>query len=122
VTRTVLMNAGPWLPVPPDGYGGIENVVAALVPELRMRGIRVLLATVARSTLPADERLTSFRGGQFEVLQRPYNQVSGVAHAHRAGIDVRGGNEHAPDRTAWGRCVARTTGGVRSPPRQMSWP
>jgi hypothetical protein len=35
VTRTVLMNAGPWLPVPPDGYGGIENVVAALVPELR---------------------------------------------------------------------------------------
>ena len=82
MTRTVLMNAGPWLPVPPDGYGGIENVVAALVPELRRRGIRVLLATVARSTLPADERLTSFPGGQFEVLQRPYNQVSGVAHAH----------------------------------------
>ncbi len=82
MTRTVLMNACPWLPVPPDGYGGIENVVAALVPELRRRGIRVLLATVARSTLPADERLTSFPGGQFEVLQRPYNQVSGVAHAH----------------------------------------
>jgi len=82
VTRTVLMKAGPWLSVPPDGYGGIENVVAALVPELRRRGIRVLLATVARSTLPAHERLTSFRGGQFEVLQRPYNQVSGVAHAH----------------------------------------
>jgi glycosyltransferase involved in cell wall biosynthesis len=82
MTRTVLMNAGPWLPVPPDGYGGIENVVAALVPELRSLGIRVLLATVARSTLPADERLTSFPDGQFEVLQRPYNQVSGVAHAH----------------------------------------
>jgi glycosyltransferase involved in cell wall biosynthesis len=82
VTRTVLMNAGPWLPVPPDGYGGIENVVAALVPELRRRGIRVLLATVAQSTLPADERLTSFPGGQFEMLQHPYNQVSGVAHAH----------------------------------------
>ena len=68
--------------MPPDGYGGIENVVAALVPELRRRGIRVLLATVARSAAAADERLTSFRGGQFEVLQRPYNQVSGVAHAH----------------------------------------
>jgi len=78
----VLMNAGPWLPVPPDGYGGIENVVATLVPELRRRGIRVLLATVASSTLPADERLTSLPVGQFEVLQRPYNQVSGVAHAH----------------------------------------
>ncbi|HEX3310800.1 MAG TPA: glycosyltransferase, partial [Streptosporangiaceae bacterium] len=82
MTRTVLMNAGPWLPVPPDGYGGIENVVAALVPELRTHGIRVLLATVAQSTLPADERLTSFPRGQFELLQRPYNQVSGVAHAH----------------------------------------
>jgi hypothetical protein len=38
MTRTVLMNTGPWLPVPPDGYGGIENVVAALVPELRKAG------------------------------------------------------------------------------------
>jgi glycosyltransferase involved in cell wall biosynthesis len=82
MTRTVLMNVGPWLPVPPDGYGGIENVVAALVPELRRHGIRVVLATVARSTLPVDERLTSFPDGQFGVLQRPYNQVSGVAHAH----------------------------------------
>ncbi|MDQ2814976.1 MAG: glycosyltransferase [Actinomycetota bacterium] len=82
MTRTVLMNAGPWLPVPPDGYGGIENVVAALVPELRKRGIRVLLATVGRSALPVDERLTAFTDGQFDVLQRPYNQVSGVAHAH----------------------------------------
>jgi glycosyltransferase involved in cell wall biosynthesis len=82
MTRTVLMNAGPWLPVPPDGYGGIENVVAALVPELRKAGIRVVLATVASSTLPADGRLTPFQDGRFEVLQHPYNQVSGVVHAH----------------------------------------
>ena len=27
----VLVNAGPWLPVPPSGYGGIETVVATLV-------------------------------------------------------------------------------------------
>ena len=65
MTRTVLMNAGPWLPVPPNGYGGIENVVAALVPELRRHGIRVLLATVGRSTLPADEGLTSFPRGWY---------------------------------------------------------
>ena len=32
MSLTVLMNAGPWLPVPPAGYGGIENVVATLVP------------------------------------------------------------------------------------------
>jgi glycosyltransferase involved in cell wall biosynthesis len=82
MTRTVLMNAGPWLPVPPGGYGGIENVVAALVPELRKAGIRVVLATVASSTLLADGRLTPFPDGRFELLQHPYNQVSGVAHAH----------------------------------------
>lgn len=86
MTMTVLMNAGPWLRVPPDGYGGIENVVATLVPELRDLGIRVILATVARSTLPADERLTTFPDERFEVLQRPYNQVSGVAHAHMHAV------------------------------------
>jgi glycosyltransferase involved in cell wall biosynthesis len=86
VTRTVLINAGPWLPVPPGGYGGIENVVAALIPPLRERGIRVVLATVASSAQPADERLTPFPAGQFEVLQRPYNQVSGVAHAHQHAV------------------------------------
>ncbi|GAA3744258.1 glycosyltransferase involved in cell wall biosynthesis [Spinactinospora alkalitolerans] len=79
---TVLVNAGPWLPVPPDGYGGIENVVAALVPELRARGVRVVLATTGSSTLPADEYLSVFPDGQYAHIQSPYNQVMGIAHAH----------------------------------------
>jgi len=79
---TVLMNAGPWLPVPPPGYGGIENVIATLVPELRRRGVRVVLATVGTSTLAADEYLTAFPDGRFADLQRPYNQSCGIAHAH----------------------------------------
>ncbi|ROT29709.1 glycosyltransferase [Micromonospora sp. HM5-17] len=79
---TVLMNAGPWLPVPPPGYGGIENVVATLVPELRRLGVRVVLASVADSTLPVDELLSVFPQGQFAALQKPYNQVMGIAHAH----------------------------------------
>src|SRR5256886_9813419 len=61
---------------------GIRDLTVTGVQTCALPIFRVLLATVARSTLPADERLTSFRGGQFEVLQRPYNQVSGVAHAH----------------------------------------
>ncbi len=79
---TVLMNAGPWLSVPPPGYGGIENVVAALVPELRRRGVRVVLAGVGSSTVPVDEKIWAFREGQFARLQRPYNQTMGVAAAH----------------------------------------
>jgi len=80
------MNAGPWLPVPPRGYGGIENVIAALVPPLRRLGVRVILATVKDSTLEADERIHLFNEGQFGLLQRPYNQVSGIAHAHQQAV------------------------------------
>jgi glycosyltransferase involved in cell wall biosynthesis len=91
MTMTVLVNAGPWLSVPPPGYGGIENVLAALVPELRRRGVRVVLATVDSSTLPVDERISAFPDGRFADLQRPYNQVMGVAaaHLHRVVRELR---------------------------------
>ncbi|WKN50162.1 glycosyltransferase [Nocardioides sp. Arc9.136] len=79
---TVLVNAGPWLPVPPGGYGGIENVVATLVPELRRLGVRVVLATVGTSELEVDELLCPLAGPRFESVAAPYNQVSGIAHAH----------------------------------------
>lgn len=82
VTRTVLVNAGPWLALPPAGYGGIEAVVTTLVPALRDAGVRVVLATVGESTLAADEVLTTFPTGRFADIARPYNQVSGIAHTH----------------------------------------
>jgi glycosyltransferase involved in cell wall biosynthesis len=82
----ILINAGPWLPVPPRGYGGIENVLATLIPELRRRGVRVVLATVGDSTLEVDERISVFGRGQFASLQRPYNQVCGVVQAHLHGV------------------------------------
>jgi glycosyltransferase involved in cell wall biosynthesis len=94
VSLTVLMNAGPWLPVPPRGYGGIENVVATLVPALRRLGVRVVLATVGDSTLPADGHVSVFAEGQFAHLQRPYNQVCGVVPAHQHGV-VRALRERA---------------------------
>jgi glycosyltransferase involved in cell wall biosynthesis len=85
-TRTVLINAGPWLPIPPDGYGGIENVVASLVPELRARGWRVELATVGESTLEVDARLAVFDRGQFHHVTGPYNQMIGIAHSHMLAV------------------------------------
>jgi glycosyltransferase involved in cell wall biosynthesis len=85
---TVLMNAGPWLPVPPPDYGGIENVVATLVPELRARGHRVVLATVGESGLEADEVVSVFPRGRFGDIAGPYNDMMGIAHAHmRAVLD-----------------------------------
>jgi glycosyltransferase involved in cell wall biosynthesis len=82
----ILMNAGPWLPVPPDGYGGIENIVATLVPPLRELGVQVVLATVGSSTLEVDEVVSVFPDGQFRELQRPYNQVNGVVPAHQHAV------------------------------------
>jgi glycosyltransferase involved in cell wall biosynthesis len=79
---TALINAGPWLTVPPDGYGGIENVIASLIPELRRRGVRVVLSTVGASSLAVDEMISTFPTPQFGCLSAPYNEVMGVAAAH----------------------------------------
>ena len=83
---TVLINAGPWLPVPPPGYGGIENVLATLIPELRHRGVRVVLCTVGGSTVEVEGRYQSFPEGQFGRLAAPYGQVMGITHAHMATV------------------------------------
>jgi glycosyltransferase involved in cell wall biosynthesis len=82
MSLTVLMNAGPWLAVPPRHYGGIENVIASLVPELRRRGVRVVLCTVGESTIEVDGRRVSFAEGQFGQLGGAYGQVVGITHAH----------------------------------------
>ncbi|HEX2286182.1 MAG TPA: glycosyltransferase [Mycobacterium sp.] len=82
MTRTVLINAGPWLSVPPAGYGGIENMIATLIPQLRRHGVRVILATVGNSTIDVDERISVFDEPQFAHLTEPYNDVVGVAAAH----------------------------------------
>lgn len=82
----VLMNAGPWLAVPPPGYGGIENVVATLIPALRERGVHIVLASIGASDIEVDELLTVYDEGQFPHLQKPYNQVMGIAHAHQARV------------------------------------
>ncbi|MDQ3714790.1 MAG: glycosyltransferase [Actinomycetota bacterium] len=82
----IMMNAGPWLAVPPGGYGGIENVVATLVPELRARGHRVVLASVGDSSLPVDDLVYAFRTGQFPLLAAPYNASCGIAPAHLQAV------------------------------------
>ncbi len=96
MSPTILMNAGPWLPVPPPGYGGIETVIAVLVPELRRRGFRVVLATVGGTTLAADGYIRTLDDAQLSQVAQPYNRVAGIAHAHmhevvtalRSGIHV----------------------------------
>lgn len=78
----ILMDAGPWLAVPPRGYGGLENVVATLTTELRRRGHHVVLAAVGDSEQEVDGLVSAFPQGQFSRLAAPYPEVVGTAHAH----------------------------------------
>lgn len=91
-TVRLLVNAGPWLPVPPPDYGGIENVVATLVPELRAHGVDVTVATVRSSSVAADRVVTAFDDGQFPQLGAPYATVVGLALAHMTTVldEIRG--------------------------------
>lgn len=86
MSHTILVNAGPWLPVPPGGYGGIENVLATLIPQLRSAGHRVVLACVGSSRLPVDERIVIYDEPRFEHIAEPYNRVVGIAAAHQSGL------------------------------------
>jgi glycosyltransferase involved in cell wall biosynthesis len=84
--RTVLVNAGPWIAVPPADYGGIENVIATLVDELRRAGHRVILASVGASTAAVDDLVCAFDEGQLPRLAGPYGDVVGIAHAHMQAV------------------------------------
>ncbi|WP_369138419.1 glycosyltransferase [Modestobacter versicolor] len=82
----LLMDAGPWLAVPPEGYGGLENVVATLTTELRRRGHHVVLGTVGESTLPTDGRVSAFASGQFPALAAPYADAAGIGATHALAV------------------------------------
>ena len=59
----IAMLAPPWIPVPPEGYGGIELVVALLTDQLVERGHRVTLFAAPGSESAADVE---------EVLELPH--------------------------------------------------
>ena len=92
--RTVLMDAGPWLPVPPPAYGGLENVVSTLVTALRERGVAVVLAAAEGSTQECEELVVTgeparaaHRGGRRE--QRQLLRPTGVDD-RRHGAETSG--------------------------------
>jgi glycosyltransferase involved in cell wall biosynthesis len=65
------MVAPPWLSIPPVGYGGIENVLAVLVPALMKLGVDVELFTVGDSTIRATQNYSLYKSGQYDYIHRP---------------------------------------------------
>jgi glycosyltransferase involved in cell wall biosynthesis len=70
----VAMMAPPWVSIPPKGYGGIENVLAALVPALLDLDVDVELFATGDSTIKTTKSHWLYPKGQYK-------------HIHKAGYD-----------------------------------
>lgn len=85
----VAMIAPPWLPIPPDGYGGIENVLACLVPELLKLGVEVELFATGDSKIKGVKKHWLYKTGQYEHIHKPLYDTLPVAIAHlQFAIDI----------------------------------
>lgn len=76
------MLAPPWLSIPPEGYGGIENVLAVLVPALRDLGVRVELFTIGDSTIRSDKKHWLYKEEQYKFIHEPMYNSLPIALAH----------------------------------------
>jgi glycosyltransferase involved in cell wall biosynthesis len=77
--------AGPWYPIPPAAYGGIELVVDALARGFTRAGHEVLLAAAAESTCPVPQ-LPGMRVSEPDLVGFTSSELSHVINAY-AGMD-----------------------------------
>jgi glycosyltransferase involved in cell wall biosynthesis len=102
----VAMVAPPWFSIPPQAYGGIEEVVADLVRALSARGHHVTLIGAGRDQTPG-QFLRTFEKPQGDRLGEPLPEVVHAAAAARllADLDVDVVHDHtlAGPLTAAGR-------------------
>lgn len=78
----VAMIAPPWLPIPPDGYGGIENVLHALIPELMKLGVKIELFATGDTTLKADKNHWLYEKGQYSFIHKPQYDSLPISVGH----------------------------------------
>lgn len=81
--------AGPWIPVPPPAYGGIERVVDSLARGFAAAGHEVLLAVPSDSECPVP-RVSGMRVSEPAELGSTLSELSHVIRAYRGmrGMDV----------------------------------
>lgn len=78
----VAMIAPPWLEIPPKGYGGIEHVLAVLVPELVKQGVEVELFTIKGSTVQASKIHYLYKTEQMPLIHSPWYDAAPIVIAH----------------------------------------
>lgn len=81
--------AGPWIPVPPVTYGGIERVVDTLARGFAAAGHEVLLAAPAESTCPVPA-VPGMRQAEPAELGHSISELSHVIRSYEGlrGVDV----------------------------------
>lgn len=81
--------AGPWIPVPPPAYGGIERVVDVLARGFVAAGHEVLLAAPSDSTCPV-RRAPAMRASEPAALGNSLSELSHVIRAYGGmrGVDI----------------------------------
>lgn len=84
----VALVAPPWLPVPPDGYGGIEQVVYLLARELRAAGHEVTVFARQGSSPDLDIVALAPRSWKEHLGSRD-EQARECLHVHRAYEIIR---------------------------------
>jgi glycosyltransferase involved in cell wall biosynthesis len=82
---TVLIDAGPWLPLP-QGGGGMETMLQGLIAGLCESDAveRVVVATVGDSTFdhPKIEKIWTYEHGLHPIMGDRYTAVTGKPNAH----------------------------------------
>jgi glycosyltransferase involved in cell wall biosynthesis len=80
----IAIVAPPWFHVPPDGYGGIEAIVADVVDGLVGRGHEVCLVAAGRRGTQAQHFFTSYDEPPSERLGEPLAEVLHAATSTQA--------------------------------------
>jgi glycosyltransferase involved in cell wall biosynthesis len=88
---------GPWIPVPPPAYGGIERVVDGLARGFAAAGHEVVLAVPSDSECPLP-RVPEMRASEPAALGTTISELSHVIRAYRG----MGGMDLIHDHTAAG--------------------
>ncbi len=77
----VAMVAPPWIRIPPNGYGGIENVIDGLVSELVKLKVQVELFSTGDSEVAGATNHWLYPDGQYHHLAKVLYEVSPIAIA-----------------------------------------
>lgn len=97
------MLAPPWIPVPPAGYGGIENVVSLLTEELARRGHEIVLycAPGSRSAATVRPLLRAAHPDQINEAAYEVDHVARALASIDAAKDAGGGFDVVHDHCGW---------------------